>query len=490
MRFADLLYRCCAGLAALAVAGQLAAEPLFLPNELPMAALPISIELSNADLLVSVRADSEHLLRARVAFPSPDAEPAPVALDVSLEGDYLSIRRLEEADGDGNGELPRLVIDLIVVVGQPVTLEGSELEIRVDDPTRKTVTKGKAGGSASELSPSLFRFALTNSQADLSGVQSPVFDLAASALWLDGTGGTLSLTLQGGSAEIAEHSGPVTLEATDAEVVFSRLAGRLTTRLKGGRLDLVDSRGNIQGHATDAVVVFENWRGTVELVGEASVLEARSDLSVTSEWQLEGRDLEVFFERIQGTITTTLDGGSLRSDQLRATLTVEAGAGARLDIVDLQGQVSVQLTGGAQAQLSGIRGLLAAKVTDARLEVDGVDKLQLEPTRAEIVARRVAHLAPLKATDSGMMLDLLEIQNHPFVKLLGSGLTRVQLPIPCVVRMADPETVVNAAIEVTGCELRLPRQRVSERLKYGADPPTRLTVRLDPGVELEVEGEP
>ena len=490
MRPTDLiLHTARVWLAALAAASQLSATPLYLPNELPLAALPLTIELSNAQLQIVVSTVPGHVLRARVVAPNPDAGHEPAALDVTLENDRLSIRRVEET----GAEHPRLDIDLVVATGQPLRLAGSDLEIRVEDPIPRAELDAPPRSNTTVLSPAAFNFTLDSSQADLIGVHSPVLDLTASSLWLDGTTGAISLNVLGGSVEAVGHRGRMNLEAVDADVLLAGLEGHLTTRFIGGRLEIQNSRGSCQGTTHDAALIFGNWQGKVELVSDSTTLEARSDQEATSQWQLEGQSLQVFLERIQGAITADLEGGILQGDELRAKLTVTATGGTQLTVAGSQRHVELRLTDGVRARVSDAEGGLDTAVADSRLEVDGINRWVLTGARAEVVASRVAWLPPLQISDSELELDLRETQNYPKLKLLGSGRTRIQLSTPCIVRIAGPETQVDSQVEVTSCELRLPGQRVSQRqehLKYGADSPARLTVTLDPDVELEVSGEP
>lgn len=480
------------GLAALVIfaghlgAGHLDATPLYLPDELPLAALPIELDLDDAEVYVTVRPDPHHLLRGRLAVRDAGDPPNPAALDVVLDTQRLLIRRLE-------AEAParRLVIDLLVAAGQPLKIVGSDLDLVIEDLTPRTPIQPHEGGTAEELKPSAIRLELTSSRAQLTALHDAVVDLSQSALWTSDTDGDLAVRLQGGTAEISGHLGPTLLEANDAEVTFRESTGGLQARSTGGRLELFEGRGELRGNLTDSALIAESWLGRAEVVAEGGLIEVRSELADATEWSLQGQNVEVVLEGLRGTVKTVLDGGSLRADQIGASLTVEADAGTRVDLADLRGRVVLRARGDSQALLRDVANTLNAVVSEARLEVDGVGTFQLEASRAEVVARRVAQLAAtVKATDSDLTLDLTEIRNPPFLKLQGTGSVYVQLAVPCVVRLPDPDTVLEASVTVTGCERRLPRQRVSEHLKYGAGAPIRLTVRLDPDVELEVEGVP
>ena len=445
-----------------------AAEILELPAEWPLGIdSQLVFELDGADLYLKTRADGLPALRARVEAAGESA-----GLEVVSSGGSLTVRRADEwTEGS-----PRVRIDLALGPGRSVRVAGSDLVVRAEDH----LPEGPGGG---------VRLALERSTAVLSGVRVAGLEAVESSVSLEGTEGALALTLDGGSAEVSGHRGRLDLDATEAGTVVAGHQGQIEADLEGGSLEIVGGDGTFAAIlAGGAHLSFDDWRGPVEIRGRDGAVEARGG-EYRDRWQIEGRELAVTLERLRGPVGATLEGGSLRGDDLAAVVQVTA-AGARLDLVEIAGGVTLDLTDGAEAVLLGVASV-EAKVHDSRLAAEGVDRLTLTGAGADVTISQVRHLEPIEIGDSQLSLDLRGGPGATLV-LYGAGYASVRLSEPCVVQLSADRDGVGDQIGVAGCELRAADQDVprhQDRRQYGMLP-ARLAVSLGPGAVLDVEGEP
>ncbi len=465
-RFASLL------LAALAVACPLAAATLELPTEWPLGVDSLLFfELDGADLYLTSRVDGLPVLRARAAKAGESA-----SLDVVSSGGSLTIRRA----GGSEGEAPRLRIDVALGPGRTVRVAGADLAVRAEDTLPED-----AGRNA-------FRLALESSTAELSGVRVSELEAIDSSVTLTGTEGALVLNLTGGSASVEGHQGRLELAAAGADVTLAGHQGQIVPEIEDGSLEIAGGEGTFAGSAARAHLSFDDWRGPVEVRARDTVLEVRGAEHRDS-WRIDGSGLQVVLERVWGKIEATVEGGSLRASDLSAGVQVTAGAGARVDLVEIVGGVRLALADEAEAVLAGILGGVEAEVIDSRLEVDRTDRLKLTGGGADVSVQRLERLEPLEISDSELALDLRGIRQRLTLDLGGTSRARVQLTAPCIVQLTGAEASFGSGVEVTDCELRSVDQPVSrrqDRLKYGDVRPVRLTATVGPDAELEVEGEP
>lgn len=457
----------------LALAPPSAAATVFeLPAEWPLGAdSQLHFELANAELRFTGRADGLPVLSARVAEAATGA-----GLEIDSGGGTLTVRRA----GGESAPAPRLRLDVFLGPGSTVRIAGRELAIRVD------------GDLPADAGRPVFVLLLEASEAELSGVRTPRIESAGGTVRLAGGDGPLDLTLDGGSAEVRDHRGDLELVARGADVLVADQEGRLDVDLDGGRLDVVGGAGPCGGAARGADLLFDDRGGPAELEARDGTLEARAAGVERSQWTVTGEGLDVVMGEIRGAVAVELVGGrfegsGLRGD-LRATLT---GAGARCELRQVAGSLELALTGGAGGWIRDLSGDLRAELTDAVLDASGVGRLALTGTRAVVSVLGVERLQHLELAASDLTLDLRGVQGAPALTLSRAGRGRVQLTAPCVVQLADTEGWAEAAVAVSGCELRSPDQRQTlrqDRLKYG-DAPDRLTVTVSRDSVLEVHGE-
>ncbi len=398
------------------------------------------------------------------------AEGESAGLEAISEGGSLIVRRVEDE------ETTRLRLDLVLGPGRTVRLRGSDLVVRVDDPEAGT-------------DRSAFHLALESSRAELAGARVGELELVDSSLLLSGTDGSLTLTLDRGSADLRRHRGSLELAATAADVTVVDHQGTITPRLDGGSLEVSGGAGTVAGTANRALLVLDQWRGPVELDATDTAVDARGVEGDRSPWRLAGEDLQVLLEEVRGPIAVDLRGGSLLGSGL-VDLRASAAGGARVELAGVAGTVGLELSGGAEAYLADMTGNVEAAVSGARLEAERIGRLALSGARGEVAVRGVERLESLAMSDSQLELDLRAVLHDPSLELRGAGFARVWLPAPCIVQSAGGGDGADVGAGVTGCEVQPPGRRTTPRqgvARYGRRP-TRLTVSADRDVVLDVEG--
>lgn len=436
----------------------------------PLDAAAVVIELYDADVEV---------------YSDPTARPILVAAPAGEETAEASLQR-EEGDGTlalrrPAGEDFRIKVEVVVGAEQELYLLGRELAVVTRESRRPGVT-----------APPGLRLSIESSKLNMEGGQDAVVDARESSVWLTGTRGLTSLTLESGSAELRAHQGDLQLEAIGAEVTLIDPQGKLEPILHGGSLDLRSGTGSFTGTATGAVVLSDGWHGRFVLEADGSTVEARGS-DGPDRWRIEGEDLQVNLEELAGPVYVRLDGGRLEAGSMGGVMTVTATSSADVELTDLVQGAILELSAGATARLSGIARNLEAEVNDATLRAENVERLGLTGARSEVWAAGIERLTRLELSDPELDLDLAAIAHDPTLKLSGTGRAAVRLAAPCRVRIEGREALDGGRIEVTGCELRIPGQPLSSsrsHLIHGYNPPRTLTVAVDSGVELEVEGEP
>ncbi len=452
-------------LAALLATGPVAAEILELPAEWPLGIdSRLVFELDDADLHLTTRAGGLPVLRARTAAVGESAN-----LEVTSSGGHLTVRR------PGEEGASRVRIDVALGPGRAVHVAGTGLTVRAEDKL--------AGGLG-------VRLALDRSTARLSGVRVSRLEATSSSVTLVNTAGDLALTLTGGKARVQGHVGRLELRAGDAGVAVIDHRGQIVPEVEGGSLEIAGGDGTFAGTAFEANLSFSDWRGPAEVRARDSLVEILGG-EHRDHWQIDGRESQLVLERIEGTVEATLEGGSFNAGDLSANLLVTAG-GTRLDLIEVGGGVTLELSDAAEALIAGATGGVEAQVTDSRLEIDRVDRLKLTGSAADVIARGVERLESLGLRDSQLALDLRDSRPGASLELRGTGYASVQLTEPCIVQLSGGDGAFGHQVEVVGCELRTSGEQVSprhDRLKYGVTP-NRLTVSVGPDAVLEVEGEP
>lgn len=504
-----------------------AAELAELPLHLPFDVDSVVIGLWSADVDVDVDPESESLLRATAV----DEESGPVDLEVAFEGETLYVRRPAGTEGPP----VRIRVEVAVTPSQAVNVEGRDLAVTVRSAltAEEQASADEEQASANELStdirqltrrlspigeppaagaesvptipgyedpspadappasPTILQFALDGSQVDFAGTRNAVVEATRTSVWMTRTSGSFAVTLDRGSAEIRGHQGDLELDATASEVSAYDLRGKLRPRLVGGSLDVRQGTGVFDGIVSDAVVVFDGWLGYVTLRGDGATVEGR-EVDMPRPWNLDGTDLLVSLEAIAGPVTAVLHGGRFKAASMDGRLAVTADHSADVELERLRRGADLKLSGGATARLTDVSGQIKVELYDAELSALRAGNLILSGARSTVDVAEVERLAQVEMTDSNLILDLTSSANSAFLKLLGTGRTVARLAAPCTVRITGP-AADGSAVDVSGCDLHLPGQpdrSVGGRLVYGERRLVTLTVALDEGVELEVEGLP
>ncbi len=379
----------------------------------------------------------------------------------------------------------RLSVELTLGVIQPVRLEGSEVELTVED---RRPHAAKLPDPNQALTSAKLEVALTDSSARLVRVRDVLVFGDDCVLRLEATGGVVVLDLFGGSAEVVSHRGNLRISAEEANLVLDDNVGSLGFDLRGGELALRNSLAQARGTAVDSQLSIDGFEGSVTLDADRSTVFVRQ--LVDGKLALRGQGMIATVEGVQAPLSARFRGGSLTLTDYSGEARVQALAGAQVEATGGGGSLFLTLQEEVSASVRNFAGLVKAEMTGASLEVDGVDLLAATATRSRIEARRLGRLNRLHGIDAEWVLDLTGVTKAAPMKLLGETRARVALSSPCVVRTLGSESLPGEAAEVTGCDLEVPDQaprRLHAKRRYGGQA-TVLNVEVGADAVLNVEG--
>ncbi len=504
-----------------------------LPLELTPPQAPLVFELDNASIDVVLDAEAPAVLRAR-SMSKAGSEGA--ALAAFSDAGKIVVRRAGDAGDAGTPAAaepgPRLRLELVIDPEHWLEVVGSELDVAVqgqlkvegeedDDEDEKDGKNDEddedededeeddedededgeededdeAGADESQpLVPAEpepdhnLWLEVTAANVNLAGVEGAQIIASGSYVHIGRTRGPLTLTLEGGTAEIQEHQGILVLAGTEAELTLTDVQGQVEPAISGGSLLVRGGFGKLAGRADDALVSLDGWRGPVTVEGDGTTVQARALRGVRL--QLKGQGLEVGLEDVQGYLLAELTGGSLSAGEFQGQAQITALAGAMITVETMRGNPILTVTNGS-ARFTDVDGLLRANVSDGRLEVDGARQFELIAARAEVTAGRISRLHKIEITDSQLDLDLTEILHPPDLTLKGSTEARVRLRTPCSVKLGEAQ-LLNGQADVSGCELHSQTLRRTRYERQGLDGQRRMTLKASMGEDstLEVEGVP
>lgn len=448
--------------------------------EWPLDAAEVRVELHRAVVDVVSDATARPVLRAW--FEGDDAGgPEP---DLSRSNEDGVLHLLQAADMRQGPDAPVLRVEVLVGAEQTLRLAGSDLRIA----SREIETSGVTA-------PRGVHYDLEQSQLEVFGGRDTQIEAEDSSVWLDRSRGSLNLSTSGGTVEVQGHAGEVEIVSSRTDLTMSNCAQRLGLDLTGGSLRLDGGGGELRIEAEEATLWVERWRGSLQLTGSDSTLEAR-DSAIQGRgkpWELKGSQLQVTLEDLTFGVNATLEGGRLDGRRLSGALHVDARDLAILEVDDLSAEAHIELADGSQATFRAVQAL-DLTLSDAAVRADEVQSLKVTGSRAELVGSSIDQIVSFDLADSQVDLDLSRLSRDATLRLAESGDIRLDLPSPCLVRLSSSGDAGPAyPVDVVGCELRLPGQPVGQARRreiYGERQVRTVTLELHGDVYAAVEGNP
>lgn len=439
-----------------------------------------ALVISLSDARVSVVLDPGTTAQRRVSR-WVDGEREPVELSSRHDMGVTTLERPHDLSG-------RLTVELILGPSQPLRIEGSELELTVED---RRALPAKLPDPRQSLEEPALEVALVNSRARLIAVRDALLIGDGSVLRLEATGGAVILDLRGGSAEVVSHRGNLRLFGERAGFAIDDSVGSVGFDLRGGELALRGSLAQATGKAEDCQLGVDALEGSLTLDANHATVLVRE--LTEGRLVLRGEGMTATLERVAAPLVARFQGGTLILDDYSGEARVQALAGARVEATGGGGMLFLTLKEEAVATVLNFAGFVKAEMTDATLDVEAVETLAATATRSRIEARQLGQLNRVRSTDTDLVLDLTGVAKASLMKLDGETRARIALSSPCVVRTLSGDGEVGLpgeAAEVTGCDLEVPEQaalRVHAKRRYGGQA-TVLNVEVAAGAQLSVEG--
>ncbi len=493
-----------------------AGEQVELPFETALDGETIRLELRHAT--IDILQDPEAEASLSVGWLTP-GEASDERVDVRVKGGLLQLSR----GGSTTPTEPRWLVEMVVAPEQFVEIVGVDLDVLIeaaanedegssaeeeqadgylDDEKYGEKYNQEEGGKGDEkeaktrpgrdgldsVDEPTVDLHLEQSNVHLVGLEGAIVDTFESYLRADRTTGILRLRMQGGSAEIVGHRGPMELSAHQAEIWLEEPESKLTFSLEGGTLNSTGGEGRIEGKVRDAFVRFEGWTGPNTLEASEASLEVIS--ATEANLQISGAHLAVVVENIQGQVETRLLGGTLTGRDLVGHVKITARSDAEVELEGIKGPVSLSLESGAGVKIIDAEGIVQGNVHDARLDVDGASYLKLSGLRAEVSLSRLDRIQQLELTDSRLEADLSGLRHDPLLTLRGTSEASVQIEAPCGVKLEKTSEDPLARVDVSGCMMHGQSQGrvVFGRRGLEGNRQMMLKLALSPGSTVDVEG--
>ena len=300
--------------------------------------------------------------------------------------------------------------------------------------------------------------------------------------------GSLTLHLQGGTAEIEEHEGMLAVNSRGSEIWLAETSGNLVLAIDGGSLVARRGAGRCEGAVVAGSARLEEWRGAVDLAVDEATFEMLA--STGASVKLEGERPQVLLEGLHGRVELNLTGGRVSGADLVGGWRITARDEAEITLDRLRGSVGLKLENGVTARVSEVSGPVQAEMVDSWLEMQNVQILQLSADRCEISATGIEYLNKVEVASSRLDLDLSTVLRNPRLKLSEGSEAKVTLKSPCGVRLESNEAF--APVDVTGCQLHTESQIRPRSNRRGIDGNRLVTLvaALSEDSSLEVEGLP
>ena len=457
----------------------LSAEIHELPFELELPATALTLELWNADVEIVRDPEALAMLRGRLALPR---EGEASRLTVETEAGRFVVRR----GGSGDASGPRIQVEVVLGVSQPVRLVGDELDVvatgshEVDEGIPRAELKRRKVEAG-------WVFDVQDSNVRLRDVAEAEIASTTSFVRTEGTRKNLAVTLVGGTVEMLDHRGPVTFNGRDAELDLTATVGSVEASLVGGSLVARGGNGRFIGMAEGGAIQLDGWQGSAVLGGQDATFEV---LASRGALEVKGQNLDVFLRTWQGALTVALAAGQFEGVDVESNPKIETQGQSEFVLDNLRGNMTLGQRFGS-TRLTGIAGWLKADVTDGFLDVTGVRQLDVVGRRAEISAREVTRLRRFEIEDSRLDLDLTTLGHNPTLILHGASDGRVELKTPCYFKLTDAQLLTDQ-VDVTGCILHGELQRRNRFDRRGLEGNRRviLTATLGDDSTLQVAGSP
>jgi hypothetical protein len=449
--------------------------------EVPLLSRHVTVDLVNARVEAVVGEVEEGLLWFSAISEGVDAGSA-----VAVAGDGRVTRTAPEAAGE------RLLLELQLTAEQSLSVLGADLELSVLDRTAADRREAEASGAetagsapAEPQAGPVVEVHVEDSEVQLAGlVGSGAVAAAASHVSVDGCTGVYSFELEGGSARVFDHDGPLSLLGQGAEANLEATRGALSFEIVGGGVYTRDATGTVTGTATDATVHLDHHTGSADLSGRNTSLDLRECQGTLT---VGGEELNLWIDGWNGAVNLTLRGGSVSGSVWRRAVTAVMTDGASLDADGLMGPVTLELERDTSATVRSVRNGLKATVAEAFLEAHEVNKLNVTARRGTVVASGVRTLERMVADASELELDLRSVRGKPRVQLGAGTNASIELTSPCLVKTEGAGAADNAI--VTGCEHSMLRGRRRRPMLEGKLN-VRLVVALSEEDSLTVSGSP
>jgi hypothetical protein len=458
------------------------------PQELDLPDAPVLISVDRADVTVTVDPDAAPLLRWVAAEPDGPglAELAPSSVD-----GRVVVERPPVPDG---AAVARIAIGVVLRSSLGLSVAGDDVELTVQHAGSPSQQSDEADQEAAEKAQATgarpLELGLTRSRIQVTGASGLVGSVADCLTFTGGTTGNLELTATGGDLRIADHEGRLKLIGQGASLVAERARGPILIQSTGGSVLLDGAHGSFNITGTDARVELVRTQGNGTLTGATATLDVRD--SRINRLNLRGEASYVTLSQTTATVTIDLSGGSLTADDASGMLNGSAREGTGVAVTAFAGDVSLNLSSGARADLRDIDGHVSATVTGAELGVDGARSLSLRADDGWTSAAAIAELKKFNAQRSRVELDLTGADATDFSIRVGEESSlRLDVATPCRVRVTGVDATLASQVEVLGCELQFGQgRRWATRRVRGVDGnlPTTLTVTMADSAELLVEG--
>ncbi len=356
-----------------------------LPIETAIETPRVELDLTDARVVVTIDSTRPSRFSARAADPAIDG-------DVSLQGSVTPRAVTQVWRNETEVDLPTIVVEVNLTQEQILVVTGKRLDLGISftDPTIEsdpasppnTPEKEEAAKAAMSSEQGLREEAGPAVSVMLEDSSFRAVRLRSLALAATRSTADLDLVSDLRDAEFAESeiharglSGSSTIHAVDSELTLEGTQGDLSVDLDGGHLTATGNKLNLKGEVSNTGIALVSLFGSVQLNGSQTSIRITDGQKLPV--QLNGTDLDIVLDNVEGPIRAELTRGRIQADTIGGRLDLRLAAGAEADLSNLGSDLAMSLDNGSMAEVSHVAGHTRIDLNDSDIEVSDLKSLEI-----------------------------------------------------------------------------------------------------------------
>lgn len=459
-------------------------------------ATKVLVLLDRAEVSLSFDASKEAFLGYGIEDQNTEATSDSVALQCTRKGSGLStVERIDPGTPD-SGEAPRLIVQLHLVPGQALEVQGEDLDISTSGfqpaidadgtpgkPDESPVTEADPEGGTDFP----FSFEIREGRLRL-GTFSPSAHIVGkdSTIELVGTRRPMTLELEGGQLKISGTRAPIEVTASDAVLDLDTEAST-DLHLRNTRVTATGSPASLSCDALNSYFDLYELGGNLKISGFDSTINLsgarlqRADISGENQTlSLEGR------------------GQLLRTDLYRSSASIPSWSGriettlrgaSSFELKALDGDCLFSIRDDSELKLNGITGHLRGQSHDSTMVLSHLKSMEVDIWNTRLEVSELLEITKLGAFGSEAEISAPKLRAEPKISLQEGSSLELELPAPCVIELKDPIDDWSSVLDAPNCGIQVRGQLSGNlsRSQRGGPQPIKAEVVIDSSSYMRAE---